>query len=56
MNPWKDLLFLGGHIATPDGLAALGANAADDVVPPTTAMSEPAHTPPPLAQAAPGAA
>lgn len=56
MRPWKDLLFLGGHIATPDGLAALGANVEDDDVRRTTAKSEPAHTPPPLAPPAAGAA
>jgi hypothetical protein len=56
MSPWKDLLFLGGHIATLDGLAALGASVEDDDVPQTTAKSEPAHAPAPLAPPAAGTA
>lgn len=29
MGLWKDLLFLGGHVATPAGLEALGATGTD---------------------------
>lgn len=41
MGLWKDLLFLGGHVATPAGLEALGATGADAPVAADAATAEP---------------
>jgi hypothetical protein len=43
MNPWKDLLSVGGHIATPAGLAALGVLEAADAAPAGARTPDAAH-------------
>jgi hypothetical protein len=47
MNLWKDLLFLGGHIATEAGLAALGKHA-DEPATPAPREAEARDNPPSL--------